>query len=439
MARAFVIGAGLAGLAAAVKLAEAGAQVTLFEGAGQAGGRCRSFYDDVLGCRIDNGNHLMLSGNRSAMAYLDLIGARSTLAGPERAAFQFFDLETGERWELKLGASPIPFWIFDPARRVPGTKPAHYASGVKLFTASRDATVESVLGGSGLLYRRFWEPLAVAVLNTQAHEASARLLVPVLLETFGRGEAACRPRIAREGLSESLVAPALAFLARKHAGLRFGQRLVGLENDGARVTALRFASGTEPVGPDDSVVLALAPLGAAEALPGLKVPTRFTPIVNVHYRLPSVMGNAARPELLGMVGGIAHWLFLRGAIASVTVSAAEPLVQENAEIIAARIWPEVARALGIEGEVPPHRVVKERRATFAQTPAALAERPPTKTAFANLVLAGDWTQTGLPATIEGAIRSGFSAARVLGTRFGFSSAHGPAEESVRDAGRPAAA
>src|SRR5215813_4307 len=110
MARAYVIGAGVAGLAAAVALAKEGVSVTLMEGAGQAGGRCRSFFDDVLGCHIDNGNHLLLSGNRSAMAFLDIIGAKNSLAGPNEAVFPFFDLETNERWELKLGASPIPFW-----------------------------------------------------------------------------------------------------------------------------------------------------------------------------------------------------------------------------------------------------------------------------------------------------------------------------------------
>jgi hypothetical protein len=244
--------------------------------------------------------------------------------------------------------------------------------------------------------------------------------------------------MVREGLSESFVAPALAYLARRHAALRFGQRLVGLDVDGKRATALRFSGGVEHLSRDDVVVLALPPLGASEALPGLTVPTRFTPIVNVHYRLPAAVADPGTPELLGLVGGVAHWLFLRGPVVSVTVSAAEPLVHDDAEAIAQRIWPEIERALGLQGPLPPYRVVKERRATFAQTPEALLARPATRTPLANLVLAGDWTQTGLPATIEGAIRSGFSAARALGAGHRLSSAHGPAV-APREAGRPAAA
>jgi squalene-associated FAD-dependent desaturase len=418
MARTYVIGAGLSGLAAAVKLAERGIDVTLCEGAGQAGGRCRSFYDDVLGCLIDNGNHLLLSGNTSAMSYLALIGAQNTIAGPAKAVFPFLDLETGERWTVEPGKSPVPLWIFDAQRRVPGTKPAQYGASLKLFLASRKATVEAALGGTGALYRRFWEPLAVAVLNTPADRAAARLLIPVLLETFARGEAACRPRIVRDGLSESLVAPALAYLARHHATLRFGERLVGIDSAGGRVTALRFAKGTQALETGDAVVLALPPAGAAAMLPGLPVPTESFPIVNVHYRLSQPVNAGAEPSLLGLVGGVAHWLFIRGRIVSVTISAAEPLVQEPAEAIAEKVWHDVARALRLSEPLPPHRVVKERRATFAQTPSALAQRPPSRTALANLALAGDWTDTGLPATIEGAIRSGFKAAQLIASRWG---------------------
>jgi hydroxysqualene dehydroxylase len=434
MPRTYVIGAGLSGLAAAVKLAELGIDVTLCEGAGQAGGRCRSFYDDVLASRIDNGNHLLLSGNRAAMGYLKLIGAEAAIAGPAKASFPFLDLASGERWVIEPDAGPLPFWMFDPARRVPGTDLAQYGRSLGLFLASPAATVDAVLGGTGALYRRFWEPLAVAVLNTQADRAAARLLIPVLLETFARGEAACRPRIARDGLSECLVAPALAYLARHHAHLRFGERLTGFDCEKTRVTALRFAKGVQPLGRDDAVVLALPPAGAAQMLPGLAVPAESSPIVNVHYRLDRALTPDGEPSLLGLVGGIAHWLFVRGPIASVTVSAAETLVQEPAEAIAEKIWHEVARALDLEGALPPHRVVKERRATFAQTPAALADRPPARTRLANLVLAGDWTDTGLPATIEGAIRSGFKAAGLLASRFGSERARAE-KDAAGEAGR----
>src|SRR5208282_5630063 len=120
---------------------------------------------------------------------------------------------------------------------------------------------------------------------------------------------------------------------------------------------------------------------------------------------------------LGLVGGPAHWLFRRGSIVSVTVSAADALAEVANEEVAARLWGDVAKALALPGApLPPVRIVKEKRATFAQVPAALAKRARTRTQLANLFLAGDWTDTGLPATIESAVRSGHLAAAAALTK-----------------------
>src|SRR6516162_1301983 len=119
-----VIGAGLAGLSAAMRLAESGRPVALYEAAGQAGGRCRSYYDAGFGAVIDNGNHLLLSGNDAAMSYLKLAGSTDKLEAPVRAEFAFADLAAGERWTLEIDEGRWPAWLFDPARRVPGTKPS---------------------------------------------------------------------------------------------------------------------------------------------------------------------------------------------------------------------------------------------------------------------------------------------------------------------------
>ena len=109
--RAFVIGAGVSGLAAATGLAARGMAVTVFEAAGQAGGRCRSYYDPAMDQVIDNGNHLVLSGNGAVVRYLERIGARGALAGPRRAVFPFADLKTDARWLLRLIGWPLRWWI----------------------------------------------------------------------------------------------------------------------------------------------------------------------------------------------------------------------------------------------------------------------------------------------------------------------------------------
>jgi squalene-associated FAD-dependent desaturase len=411
--RVHVIGAGMAGLAAAVALAEAGLPVALYEAAPQAGGRCRSYLDTTLGCRIDNGNHLLLSGNRCAMRYIDMIGARGTLTGPQRAIFPFVDRQTNERWVLQLNPGKIPWWIFVPERRVAGTSAISYLAARRLLEGSRDAVVTDRLDTRATLYRRLWQPLAVAALNTEAEAGSAQLFATIVRDTLGAGGKACVPLLPREGLSETLVDPALAKLRDGGADIRIGARLRALGFTQEHVTSLDLDGGNEVVGADEAVVLAVPAPVAARLVPDLTVPDEFRAIVNAHYRV-AVRGEA--PWFVGIIGGTAEWVFRKREVLSVTVSAADRVVDRAAEDLAPLLWRDVAAAYDLPSEpMPPWQMVKEKRATFAATPAQEARRSGAATRWTNLVLAGDWTRTGLPATIEGAIRSGFTAAaRLLG-------------------------
>ncbi len=409
--RVHVVGAGLAGLAAAVALADAGWRVALYETTDHAGGRCRSYFDAELGVRLDNGNHLLLSGNESALAYLRLIGAVDTFQQASEAAFPFIDLPSGERWTLRPNRARMPWWVLSPKRRVPGTRARDYLAVRRLRDAGAEATIADALESGQLLYRRLWEPVAVAALNTAAEAGSARLLWRVLSETLGRGAAACLPLVPREGLSESLVDPALAMLRGTGAEVRFTARLRAIGFTADRVTELDFDSGPVAVGQDDRVVLAVPAPVAARLVPGLVTPDDHAPIVNAHYRLAAPAGT---PAFLGLIGGTAEWVFRKPGVISVTASAADRLVDSPSELLSETLWRDVARAYGLPPQpVPPARLVKERRATFRATPAQLKRRPQSHTRWNNLLLAGDYVDTGLPATIEGAIRSGLAAAEAI--------------------------
>ena len=413
-----VVGAGLAGLACAVRLVGAGRRVALHEAAGHAGGRCRSFFDAALGCTIDNGNHLMLGGNDATMAYLDAIGARDGLRSAPDVVFPFVDLRNGARWSLRPNRGRLPWWILAPSRRVPDSGLGDYLAARRLARATPRETVADVLDTARPFFERFWEPIAVAVLNAATDEAAARLLWPVVELTFGRGGEACRPFVARESLSASLVDPAVDWLVERGAPPGFGRRLRRLETDAARVHRLDFGETAVDLGDGDGVVLAVPPARVAELLPDIEVPRESRAIVNAHYRLAAPVRFPDGSPLLGLVGGHAQWIFLRGDVAAVTVSAADAMLDTPAGDLAELLWADVARAIGTpDAPLPAYRVVKERRATFAQTPDEVARRPPAHTRYANLWLAGDWIDTGLPATIESAVRSGHAAARlVLGDR-----------------------
>lgn len=411
LARTHVVGAGMAGLAAAVALAQRGRPVSLYESAQSAGGRCRSFYDAELGCRIDNGNHLLLAGNDSAMAYLGLIDALGTLEGPDEADLAFVDFDANRRWHLRPSQGRVPWWVLRADRRVPDTRLRDYFAVRGLRRAGQEATVDAALDPETILFRRLWGPFAIAALNAAVWEGSAALFGRVVDETLGRGGAACRPLVPREGLSETFVDPALAQLKAAGTAIRLGARLRRLVFAEDRVSGLEFDDGPVAFGTEDRVVLAVPAPVAGRLVPDLVVPDDFAPIVNAHFRAEA---PADSPLFIGVIGGTAEWVFRKHGVLSVTVSAADALVDTSAEELAPTLWEDVARAYGFgDYYLPPYRVIKERRATFRATPAQLLRRPAARTRWNNLLLAGDYVDTGLPATIEGAIRSGLAAAGLV--------------------------
>ncbi len=243
MPAAHVIGAGLAGLAAAMDFAEAGHAVTLYEAGPAAGGRCRSYFDRALECRIDNGNHLLLSGNLAAMEHLQRIGARDSMTGPGVPLFPFVDLGSGERWVLRPGLGRIPWWVLSRRRRVPGTRLREYLQLLALSRAPDGRTVDQVLQPGTGLYRRLLEPLAVAALNTRPDVGLASLMRPVVDQTLLRGGRFCIPLVPKVGLSESFIDPALAWLAARGGALQTGRRITGLRIEADEVAGLETADG----------------------------------------------------------------------------------------------------------------------------------------------------------------------------------------------------
>lgn len=408
-----IVGAGLAGLSTAVRLAAQGRAVALYEANRHAGGRCRTFRDPRLERDVDNGNHLVLSGNTSARDYLRLIGASGSMVEAE-PAFPFVDLASGACWQVRPGRGRVPWWIASPERRIPGTRLADYLAGWRLALVGARSTVAEAIRDRGPLWRRFWEPLTLAALNTTPERGAAPLLRAVIAETFAKGAAACRPMFAPTGLGTALVDPAVAHLSALGVPVAFEHALKGVTNDGDRLAALHFANGrTVNLGQQDRAVIALPPTRLKAVLPWIEVPPDDAAILNAHFVVDDP-ALAKAPPVTGLVNATTHWVFVRGDVVSLTVSAADRLglMERAPDDLIPELWAETAGALGLTRPYLAARVNKERRATFDQSPAGVARRPDARTPLANLVLAGDATATGLPATIEGAIRSGETAARL---------------------------
>jgi squalene-associated FAD-dependent desaturase len=422
-----VVGGGLAGLAAALGCAEAGARTVLHEAAPRLGGRCRSFHDATLGLVIDNGNHLMMGANHAALGLVARAGAMGELAIPARPAYPMVDLASGRRFTVRPGGAARPWWPFAGDGGAPGAGLADLADVVRLARAPEEATVAQAIRRRGALWRSFWEPLTVAAINAPPERAQARLLWPVIARAFLGPRKAARPVIARRALAAALVDPVAARLQALGGTIRLAARIDRLEVEDGRVRALdgggggTGADGRIRLGPRDALILAVPWHGAARLLPGLATPGDGAPILNAHFRLsappPPLPAGAL---LLGVLGATSQWIFVRGDHVAVTVSAADleaagpdeqaRLARIGAELRAALALPETVR-------IEAGRIITEKRATFDPAPASVALRPqPGAANIANLLLAGDWTATGLPATIEGAVASGDRAAALMRQR-----------------------
>jgi squalene-associated FAD-dependent desaturase len=315
------------------------------------------------------------------------------------------------RWTVRLNDGRIPWWIFSKHRRVPQTRVLDYFSLMRLMWISEDKPLREVIGCKGMLYQRLIEPFLLAALNIAPAEGSAKLASTLVRETLAAGGEACRPLIAREGIGRAFVEPAIDYLDRRGVTVALGHGLHELRFGDDHVTELVFGGGeVATLGRADSVILAVPAYAARGFLPGLQAPSSFRGIFNAHFRCEP---PPDAPPMIGLVNSASQWVFSFPGRIAVTISDAGKWFDVPREKVAQEIWDEVAAVLGVPTTLPPWQIVRERRATFAATPEENAKRPGAATRWRNLFLAGDWTATGLPATLEGAVRSGNAAADLV--------------------------
>lgn len=387
-----IIGAGLAGLSAAIHLLPHG-RVHLYEASAQAGGRCRSYFDPVLQCEIDNGNHLVLAANREVMQYLKRIDSHDSLLSVG-SAYPFHDIQSAETWQACL---PYGMTYLTP-------RAVHDLLRCLLLHKSR--TVAECFSPHSVHYQRIIMPLCLAALNTHPKSASTAMLSTIIRRLLLSGIKGGESWIPRQNLQETFIAPAARTIIQNGGSVRFNARLKGWASHENSLSALQFDDSDVELNAGDVIILACPPWISAQLLPQITVPNQFEPIVNGHFLFPHRQQNG----LTGLTGGTSDWIFWREGLASTTTSAASRLDTLDHDMLAARLWGDICAVLGEALPLPPYRILIEKRATFTATNAQAARRPKQATDFENLFLAGDYTASPLPATMESAILSGKTAA-----------------------------
>ena len=415
MVHVHIIGAGLAGLSSAIRSIEKGHSVSLYDAAVRPGGRCRSFMDDTLGLEIDNGNHFTMGCNKALFRYLDTVGARDELIGLDPPVHPFLDLRSGTRWAVHPG-HPLSLWMLNKNRRTKDSSLWDHLSAVNLAMATDVETVALALEGvSDAAMEGLYEPACEAILNTQTSDGSAKLLWEVFKRSFMKGTEAARLYIAKESLQQTLVDPAVAFIEAAGGTLHLNQAVKNIEVSDHAARQIIFRDQTVDLSSGDVIILAVPAWASPISADTLATPDLgHRAILNAHFAVEDAMSAALGGPLLGLVGSTAQWLVRRPGLVSVTVSAADRFMTETSENLAQMLWKDVAAALGRpDAPCPAHRIIKEKRATIAHTPDVVLNRPSAKTPISNVARAGDWTDTGLPCTIEGAIQSGETAVTAL--------------------------
>jgi hydroxysqualene dehydroxylase len=440
---AIVVGAGFAGLSAAVRLARDGARVLVLEARSRLGGRATALQDSTTGEWVDNGQHVLLGCYTETRAFLREIGSDGSLLTQPGLAVTMVD-RSGRRSRLECPSLPVPLHllagVFDwdalawadkwsvlhlmgPLR----TARRELEGDRRRLAASPDETVESWLirnGQTARIREMLWNPLAIAALNQSPTEAGATYFVRVLAEMFGGDQAAASVHIPTRPLSAMYAEPARAYLEQRGSAVRTG---AAARIDIGAADRATVSCGSEMLSAAAVVVavpwFALPEMfgGRVELLGSVLAAARGTaasPIVTVNLWLdPPVLDQ----PFLGLPGRPMQWVFDKrlawGPPAShlslVSSGASAMLARSNRDLVDLAMT-EIVDALPAArtARLRHASVVREPHATFSLAPGQ-PPRPDVRTEVKGLVLAGDWIDTGLPATIEGAVRSGHRAAEAV--------------------------
>lgn len=429
MKKAAVIGGGLAGFSAAVHLSNLGIKTYLFEASPKAGGRAYSLTDQVSGDIIDNGQHLMMGCYTATLRFLELIGAGGNIFIQRDLEVNFAD-RAGRISKLGAGRAPYPFSLLQSVINYDQFSWKDKAAVISLFLklpftdikGLKGLSVGEWLGRTGQTVnavKALWEILAVGALNCSIEKASASVFAHILKLMFLNGRSAAKLIIPVKGLTQMYCDQATEFLRERGGEIFLSTPLERIHVEKGMVSCLEFRGGRKES--FDFTVLALPPHALARIipseagidcnLPGIK----YSSILSVHIWISE---NHFNERFYGLIDSEVHWVFNHGSYLTIVISNADKFIDYGAEEIFTMVSDELKQYFRhfSEEHIVQHRIIFEKRATVIPDAEFLSKRPGPVTGLSNLFLAGDWVDTGLPSTIESAVKSGEMAAAEIRKR-----------------------
>ncbi len=423
MKKCLIVGGGLAGLSSAVSLAKQNINVHLIEASPKFGGRAYSFLDEKSGNEIDNGQHLLLGCYYETIKFIKLIGAENLFHFQKQLEINFVARDKIKH-QLKPTDLPYPLGLFfgllnydvlsiaDKIKIILLIAQLPFIQSEKYLNISvEDWLIEQ--SQSRNCIKSFWEIIAVGALNSQLKDASAKMFIDILKVIFLGGSDASAMIIPKVGLSKAFVDPAVNFLNANNTELLLSEKLLEISSTQNKAVAVRTDKGN--INDFDAVVLAIPSYALNKInatniiLENDKTDLSTASILTLHLWLKE---NKLKKPFYAFIDSRLHWVFNHGEYITTVTSSADELIEKSQEELFSIISAELSSYLGINIEnISSYKIIKEKRATVIPNKENLMKRPSTKTKLENVFLAGDWTNTGLPATIEGAIKSGNIAAK----------------------------
>jgi squalene-associated FAD-dependent desaturase len=431
-----IIGGGLSGLSATVKLSQKGVNIILVEASGKLGGRTYSFIHKETGDVIDNGQHVLVGAYKNTLEYLDVIGTRKFLSvqkkphlnlWSEEKGFSAFEIGKGKifsslkfkglTFKSKIGLRNVEKFF----QKFPSNENEITNSTVEEWLNSLHQTDEAK--------KNFWFPISISVMNELPERASALLFVRSLKSTFFSNKEDVNILIPTIGQTELYVEQAEKLLRKNGVEILLNNEVISFEEKNGKISKAQFQNGEEV---EAKYFVSCVPYFALERIienshiekKQFLYLKKFSssPIISAYFWFDR---EVMQQDFVGVCGRNIQWVFNREKILerekkesqciSVVISGAYSLIEKSKEAIeklCLKELEEIFPSMSLS-KLLYSFIIKEKRATFSATPSIEFIRPNTHTEIENFFLAGDWTNTKLPATIEGAIQSGFEVAKKI--------------------------